>query len=85
MEVDLLSIGDAVARSGIDEMPDRAAIGIVAYIFDEREGLPAELAFDHQGRLGGKPIDRVGGRKKLVSIPLNPQPPVNSHDHGNCT
>ena len=52
---------------------------VIADIFDKEKGALGELAFEHEGRFSG---EFVG---KFVNIPLMPQPPPNSHDHGNCT
>jgi hypothetical protein len=57
---------------------------VIADIFDEQGGALADLALDHEGRFGREFVDGVGGRDEICLHTLRPQPPSNSHDHGNC-
>src|SRR5262249_11356795 len=65
VEIDLLGVGDAIAAAGVEEVARAAMDVVVADIFDEQEGLLADLALDHEGGLAGELVGGIGGHDEI--------------------
>src|SRR4030088_299775 len=61
VEIDLLGVGDAIAAAGVEEVARAAMDVVVADIFDEQEGLLADLPLDTEGGLGREVVGGGGG------------------------
>jgi hypothetical protein len=65
MEIDLLCICDPKAAPGVENVACAADEREFAHILGEQKAALAQLSLDHNGRLVGVTVHRVGWRKKV--------------------
>jgi hypothetical protein len=84
MKIDLLSAGDAIAATRVEQVTGPTHERKLAHVLSEQKRTFAELPLDYQGRLIGVPVHRISGMKKWVTIPVIAEPWPISTDYGNC-